>query len=244
MADAALFFDNVVKRYKKNVVLDGINLSVSKGEFLGLVGVNGAGKTTLIKSLLDFCELDSGEIEIFGVSHRLPQARLNLAFLPERFLPPYYLTGRDFVNYMSRLHGVDLSAEQIDEMFTILDLDMSVMSKSVRDFSKGMAQKLGLAACFLSGKALFILDEPMSGLDPKARAQLKKHFLFMKSQGVTLFFSTHMLTDVETLCDRIAILHDGQLRFVGTPAECCTNFQSASLEQAYLNCVDSTLTKH
>lgn len=241
MADTALFFDNVVKRYKKNVVLDGIDLTVSKGEFLGLVGVNGAGKTTLIKSLLDFCEFDSGEIKIFDISHQLPQSRSNLTFLPERFLPPYYLTGRDFISYMSRLHGVDLAVEQIEKMFTILDLDTSVMSKSVRDFSKGMAQKLGLAACFLSGKALFVLDEPMSGLDPKARAQLKKHLLFMKSQGVTLFFSTHMLSDVETLCDRIAILHDGQLRFVGTPATCCAKFQSTNLEQAYLNCVDSTI---
>ncbi len=246
MADTALFFDNVVKRYKKNVVLDGIDLTVLKGEFLGLVGVNGAGKTTLIKSLLDFCEFDSGEIKIFDISHRFHQSRSNLTFLPERFLPPYYLTGRDFMNYMSRLHGVDLSVEQIEEMFTILDLDTSAMTKSVRDFSKGMAQKLGLAACFLSGKALFVLDEPMSGLDPKARAQLKKHLLLMKSQGVTLFFSTHMLSDVETLCDRIAILHDGQLRFVGTPAECCAKFQSTNLEQAYLNCVEPTIniSKH
>jgi len=237
MIDQALSFEKVVKRYKQDVVLDGIDLAISKGEFVGLVGVNGAGKTTLIKSLLDFCEFNSGEIKIFDVSHRQPRARSSLAYLPERFLPPYYLTGRDFINYMSHLYGVDLTDDQVEKMFTILDLDISVMSKSVRDFSKGMAQKLGLAACFLSGKALFILDEPMSGLDPKARAQLKQHLLFMKSQGVTLFFSTHMLTDVDTLCDRIAILHNGQLRFVGTPQKCCEQFQSTSLEQAYLNCV-------
>lgn len=239
MTDRILLFKKVVKRYKKNIALDGIDLLVTKGEFVGLVGVNGAGKTTLIKSLLDFCEFDSGEIKIFDVSHRHSYARTNLAFLPERFLPPYYLTGRDFMNYMSRLHGVELSDEQIENMFNILDLDISVMSKSVREFSKGMAQKLGLAACFLSGKELFILDEPMSGLDPKARAQLIEHLLVMKSQGVTLFFSTHMLTDVETLCDRIAILHNGQLRFVGTPQACCEQYQSMSLEQAYLNCVES-----
>lgn len=238
MSEIALSFDKVVKSYKKDVVLDGIDLSVNKGEFVALVGVNGAGKTTLMKSLLDFCEFDSGTIKIFGVDHHDPDARSRLSFLPELFLPPYYLTGRDFINYMSRLHGVELDDEKISAMFNMLDLGMDVMVKTVNEFSKGMAQKLGLAACFLSGKDLYVLDEPMSGLDPKARAQLKKYFLHMKSHGLTLFFSTHMLADVETLCDRIAILHHGRLRFLGSPAQCCEQFGADNLEQAYLKCIE------
>jgi len=239
MSETALLFENVVKAYKKNdVVLDGVDLSIYKGEFVGLVGVNGAGKTTLFKSLLDFCDFDAGTIKIFGVDHRKPHARSKLSFLPERFLPPYYLTGRDFLNYMSRLHGVVLDDEKIRRMFKILDLDEKVLLKSVNEFSKGMAQKLGLAACFLSGKDLYILDEPMSGLDPKARAQLKKHLLSMKASGYTLFFSSHLLADVETLCDRIAILHRGKLHFIGTPEQCCEQYMADDLEQAYLNCIE------
>lgn len=239
MFESALTFSKLIKRYEKSIVLDGVDLYVAKGEFVGLVGVNGAGKTTLIKSLLDFCEIDSGEISIFNVSHHKPSSRDRLAFLPERFLPPYYLTGQDFIDYMSRLHGVEPDHEAIISIFKVLDLDSSVLSKSVSEFSKGMAQKLGLAACFLSGKELFVLDEPMSGLDPRARAQLKRYLLDLKSQGATLFFSTHMLTDVDALCDRIVILHEGRLRFTGTPRRCCEEYHADNLEQAYLKCIDN-----
>ena len=100
-----------------------------------------------------------------------------------------------------------------------------------------MAQKLGLAACFLSRKDLIILDEPMSGLDPKARILVKRYLQSLKEQGHTLFFSTHMLADVAELCDRMGILHEGRLRFIGSPGACCEAFGAESLEQAYLNCI-------
>lgn len=233
----ALRFHKVTKRYPQQLALNDLSLSVQAGEFFGLVGVNGAGKTTLIKSLLDFCDIDSGSVEIFGNDHRQAQARARLAYLPERFLPPYYLTGRDFLQFMARLHRVVLDEAHIMQIFATLDLAASALTKPVRDYSKGMAQKLGLAACFLSGKDLLVLDEPMSGLDPKARALLKAYLLQLKAQGKTLFFSTHMLHDVETLCDRIAILHGGNVRFVGSPQECCMQFNAGNLEQAYLNCI-------
>lgn len=237
MPTTALQFRNVTKRYPRQLALSDLNLSVNAGEFFGLVGVNGAGKTTLIKSLLDFCEIDSGSVEIFGTDHRQAQARGRLAYLPERFMPPYYLTGRDFLQFMARLHRIAVDEAQTARMLATLDLDASALSKPVRDYSKGMAQKLGLAACFLSGKDLLVLDEPMSGLDPKARALLKKYLQQLKNQGKTLFFSTHMLHDVEALCDRIAILHNGKVRFVGSPQECCTQFGAENLEEAYLNCI-------
>ncbi len=235
----AIRVSDVAKRYARLQVLDGMDLEVEQGEFFGLVGVNGAGKTTCIKGLLDFTNIDSGSFEIFGVSHRETRARERLAFLPERFLPPYYLSGRDFLDYMGRLHGRATGEDERRDMCERLDLDPGVLAKPVREYSKGMAQKLGLAACFLSGKDLFVLDEPMSGLDPKARLLVKRHLQACRAQGRTVFFSTHMLSDVEELCDRMGILHDGKLRFVGSPQECRDEYSSETLEEAYLNCISS-----
>ena len=236
-ASPAIRISNVAKRYARLQVLDGLDLEVDRGEFFGLVGVNGAGKTTCIKGLLDFTSIDAGSVEIFGVPHRETRAREQLAFLPERFLPPYYLSGRDFLDYMARLHGRSSTESERHDMCSKLDLDTDALAKSVRDYSKGMAQKLGLAACFLSGKELFVLDEPMSGLDPKARLLVKRHLQRCRSDGHSIFISTHMLSDVEELCDRMGILHGGKLRFVGSPEECRRAYSSDSLEEAYLNCI-------
>jgi len=235
---AALSFRGVCKRYGRQPVLEDLSLEVGPGEFFGLVGVNGAGKTTCIKGLLDFSSLDGGAIDVFGVSHRETRARARLSYLPERFLPPYYLTGRDFLRYMARLdrRGYDEAAARA--MFATLDLDHAALAKPVRQYSKGMAQKLGLAACFLGRKELIVLDEPMSGLDPKARIRVKRLLLELRGEGRALFFSTHMLADVEELCDRMGILHQGRLRFVGSPRECCERFAKSDLEEAYLACIE------
>lgn len=237
MTKAAIKIDKLCKSFTGDQVLNEIDLNVSSGEFRGLIGVNGAGKTTMIKCLLDFCNVSSGKIEIFGSRHTDKESRENLVYLPERFVPPYYLTGKDFLVYMAELHGVEYSSKKVTDLFETLDLDISALSKPVRNFSKGMAQKLGLAACLVSEKDLLVLDEPMSGLDPKARAYLKQHLLELKQAGKTVFFSTHMLADIEVLCDRIAILHEGRIRFSGTTEECTEMFQATNLEQAYLTCV-------
>lgn len=238
MTTPALNFHQIVKFYDKKVVLQQIDLTIQQGEFFGLVGMNGAGKTTLLKCLLDFCSVESGTIEIFGVNHRLTNARKPLAFLPERFMPPYYLTGTDFLKYTLKLQGIPFNLIDTAATLKALDLDVSALSKLVRSYSKGMTQKLGLAACFLAQKQLYVLDEPMSGLDPKARALLKTRLQQLRSNGSTLFFSSHALADVEEICDRMAILHDGELRFVGSPAECRTKFQAPTLEQAFLTCIE------
>ncbi len=238
-AAPAIYFSGVAKRFGRSTVLEELSFSVAEGEFFGLVGVNGAGKTTSLKGLLDFSEMDAGEIEIFGVSHRLIAARERLAYLPERFLPPYYLTGRDFLEYSARLHGVEADASILEGLCGSLDLEIDTLARPVRQYSKGMAQKLGLIACFLSGKELYILDEPMSGLDPKARILVKRYFGELRARKRTVFFSTHLLTDVESLCDRMGILHGGRLRFVGTP-EACRQQYGGSLEQAYLACISTS----
>lgn len=237
MTEAALNIKHLTQFYGKQTVLNDINLTVNQGEYIGLVGINGAGKTTLIKSVLDFISIKSGQIEIFTKSHLETTSREKLSFLPEKFLPPYYLTGQDFLNYMADLNNVVLSQENIENIFSILDLELSALKKSVRQYSKGMAQKLGLASCFLSEKPMLLFDEPMSGLDPKARAYLKRHLISLKNSGQTFFFSTHLLADVESICDRIVILHRGQVCFNGSPQECCEKFETESLENAYLKSI-------
>lgn len=233
-----LQLQHVFKQYRRKQTLKEISLEIGAGEFFGLVGANGAGKTTLIKCVLDFCEIDQGRIDIVGIPHGNPLARAQLAFLPEHFKPPCHLKGIDFLVYMAKLYGHPHNTAAVQAICQTLDFAVSILEQPVRDYSKGMAQKLGLIACLLSGKQLLILDEPMDGLDPKARAYLKRQFLTIKQQGTTLFFSTHLLMDVEILCDRMAILHEGQLYFVGTPAECCSQFGTQNLEQAYLRCIE------
>ena len=234
----ALRFRNVTKNYGASQILREIDLEIDKGEFFGLVGMNGAGKTTLIKCLLDFCALDKGAIEIFETSHRLTESRKPLAFLPERFMPPYYLTGMDFLKYMLKLQSVAYDRSETEAILHALDLSPSALTRPVRSYSKGMTQKLGLAACFLAKKDAYVLDEPMSGLDPKARALLKFKFQDLRRAGCTMFFSSHALADVEEICDKMAILHKGKIRFIGSPKDCCQEFKADTLEHAYLRCID------
>ena len=242
MEPVAIEINQLSKSYGTHNVLNDIDLAVNAGEYIGLVGVNGSGKTTLMKCMLDFCAISSGTIRLFGKEHTNIAAREQLVFLPEKFMPPYYLTGMNFLDYMARLNGTISNVGRIDELLKVLDFDQSALSKPVRQYSKGMAQKLGLIACLQSDKALFLFDEPMSGLDPKARAYLKQHLLDLKQLGKTLFFSTHLLVDVETLCDRLAILHRGKICFIGTPDECRNQYQCDNLEQAYLACVADNAT--
>jgi ABC-2 type transport system ATP-binding protein len=233
----AIRFSGIGKQFDKARVLDGLDLDIRTGEFFGLVGMNGAGKTTLIKCLLDFNAIDTGRIEILGKPHDAPHARAPLVYLPERFVPPYYLTGKDFLRYMLQLQSRPFNLQEASAMLDALDLNQSALTRPVRTYSKGMTQKLGLAACFLSSKDIYVLDEPMSGLDPKARALLKRHLDGLRRAERTVFFSSHALADVEELCDRMAILHGGKICFVGSPAECCKAFGAKSLSQAYLNCI-------
>ena len=235
--DLALQFTGVTKHYGKHKVLDDVSFAVRKGRFVALVGENGAGKTTLIKCLLDFCDLQSGQIAIFGEDHRKTDARSRLAFLPERFMPPYFVTGNDFLQHMARMYEQKLDPQITGEILTALDLEPVALKKPVHTLSKGMAQKLGLASVLMSDKDLLVLDEPMSGLDPKARALLKRHLLDQKTRGKTLFFSTHLLADVETLCDEIIILHNGRPQYIGAPSSFCEQYQSETLEEAYISSI-------
>ncbi len=234
----AISSSKVSKSFGDSKILRGVTFTVKKGAISGLVGVNGAGKTSLIKCLIDFCDLDSGHIEIFGIPHSAPGARSPLTFLPERFAPPHFLTGRQFLKEMSRLAQQPYVESKILSMIADLDLRPDALDKPVRILSKGMTQKLGLAACVLAGRPLLVLDEPMSGLDPKARSRVKSKLKQLNASGATIFMTSHSLADIEEICDHMLVLHDGSIAFAGTPAEFRVGFGVSSLEQAFLRCIE------
>jgi len=240
MPTPALQIAKLHKNYGHTPALIDINLEVAIGSCFGLIGANGAGKTTLLKCLLDFCDVDAGEINIFGQSHKLTQARQQVSYLPERFIPPHYLTGTDFLQYMTALHEQVYDPALVDSQLDALGLERTALKRPVRSFSKGMTQKLGLAACLLAAKDLLILDEPTSGLDPLARSYCKHALATQKQAGRTLIMSTHALLDVAQLCDNMAVMEQGRLCFIGSPAAFLQQYQTDDLELAYLTCIGAT----
>jgi ABC-2 type transport system ATP-binding protein len=227
----------LVKRYGGLEALNQVELDVPAGEAFGLVGANGAGKTTLIKCMLDLCDYDSGTIELFGIGARAPQSRRRLAYVPERFVPPHYLRCREFLELLLRICGMRYDAAAAQRLLAELELDAHALERPVRQLSKGMTQKLGLAAALLLERDLYVLDEPMSGLDPAARVAVKSVLRRLAGEGRTLFFTSHVLADVEELCSSIAVLDRGCVRFRGRPAALCARYAEPRLEQAFMRCI-------
>ena len=234
MPEFALRLADVVKRHGGQPILDGISLALAQGECVGLAGVNGAGKTTLLKCLLDLCSVDGGSIALFGADHRQPSARASLAYLPERCNPPAYMNGNEYLRYLAALHGQPCDTARRAAMLAALELDPAALGRPVRQLSKGMVQKLALAGCLLLDKQLYILDEPASGLDPQARALFKRALRQARAAGAAVLMTSHALADIDEVCDRVVILHDGALRFDGTAAACRARFAAADLEGAFL----------
>jgi ABC-2 type transport system ATP-binding protein len=198
------------------VAVDGLDLTVQPGEIFGLLGPNGAGKTTTLKLMLGLLEPDSGEALLFGRPPRDVAARARLGFLPEN---PYfydYLTPVEFLDLYARLHGVP-AAERRDRIHAaIRRVGLAGREKTaLRKFSKGMIQRLGLAQAIQHDPELVILDEPMSGLDPVGRREVRDLILGLRAAGRTVFFSSHILQDAEMVCDRVAIMFRGRLREIG-----------------------------
>ena len=228
---------------RRNVIFD-IDFSLEQGEVFGLIGLNGAGKTTLIKSILGLGQGGKGEIAIFGHPAGPPKGRASLAYLPEKFQPSALLRGWEFIELTLAYFRLPLDRKAARAMCDGLDLDAAVLDRNVRTYSKGMGQKLGLVATLLTGLPLLILDEPMSGLDPKARIMLKDRLLECRQAGRTVFFSSHILADIEEICGRIGVIHSGDLIFLGTPAELIGRHQSATLERAFLAAIESHTDTH
>ena len=234
----ALAVDGITTRYGKHVVLEDVSLSVASGEIFGLIGLNGVGKTTLIKSILTLVKPVNGTVRIFGEDHKRPVSRAKLAYLPERFQPPPLLTGAEFVRFSLSYYGVRFDRAAAGATAADLGLEDAALDKRVGVYSKGMSQKLGLLATFMTGLPLLILDEPMSGLDPKARILLKRQVEAYRAQGNTVFLSSHILADLDEMCHRVAILHDGKLIYDGTPAALKERENSTSLERAFLAVIE------
>jgi ABC-2 type transport system ATP-binding protein len=235
--EPAVRIDALAKRYGANVALDGVSLSIARREAFGLVGANGAGKTTLMRCLLALTAYDAGRIEIFGVASRAPRARASLVYLPERFTPPHYLSGVEFLRVLAALAGSGYDEARTARLVAELELERDALERPVRSLSKGMTQKLGLASCLALERELYVLDEPMSGLDPAARVAVKSVLQRLSAEGRTLFFTSHVLADVDELCSSIAVLERARLRFRGPPQALCARYGEASLERAFLRCI-------
>lgn len=234
----ALIVDNMTTVYGKETVLDHISLSVSSSEIFGLIGLNGVGKTTLIKSILTLVKPTAGTVRIFGEDHMNPVSRAKLAFLPEKFQPPPLLTGAEFIRFCLSSYGLSYDLAWASEMAENLGLEPSALDKRMGVYSKGMSQKLGLLATFMTGQPLLILDEPMSGLDPKARIMFKQQVAAYREAGNTIFLSSHILADLDEMCDRVGILHNGSLAYDGTPADLKQRIDTSSLEHAFLGIIE------
>lgn len=237
-AEAALAVEGVTTRYGKLAALEDVSLAVHSGEVFGLIGLNGVGKTTLIKSVLNLVAPAAGRVSIFGRDHRDPTSRAHLAYLPEKFQPSALVSGAEFVRFSLAYYGRRLRRDEAEAAAARLDLDAGALGKRVGQYSKGMSQKLGLLATFMTGAPLLILDEPMSGLDPRARILFKREVNGYREAGRTVFLSSHILADVDEMCDRIGILDDGRLAYVGTPRELKRRVGTASLEQAFLGVIE------
>ena len=200
---------SIKKSFKNNKVLEDLTLSVKPGSVYGLVGLNGIGKTTLIKIILGLLSQDNGEIKIFGENSSSMEARKKFTYLPEKFHPSMFLKGTEFLELSLGYYKKKYEHRKAIELSEELGLGPSALDKKISGYSKGMGQKLGLVSVFLTEAPLLILDEPMSGLDPSARICLKEKINSYKKSKKTIFFSSHILSDIEEICDQMAVLHDG-----------------------------------
>ncbi len=230
----SLKIDDVSVSYGKESVIRNISLQVKTGESFGLMGLNGAGKTTLIKTILGLRRQNSGDIRIYDRPCGDQESKARLAYLPERFEPPWFLTGLEFLRFSLRLYGQTFDEDKILQSAKRLDLEPAVLGRRVQTYSKGMRQKLGLLGTILTGCSLLILDEPMSGLDPVARSQVKDMLAEAQTKDRTIFLSSHILADMDEVCGRVAVLHDSSIQFTGTPAELKKKTSSKNLERAFL----------
>ncbi|MDD2907968.1 MAG: ABC transporter ATP-binding protein [Candidatus Gracilibacteria bacterium] len=203
---------NINKTLSKKQVLFDVNFSVKAGEIYGFLGPNGAGKTTTMKTILGLIEAESGEIMIFGHKGLTLESKKKIGFMPENTYLYKHLTGREFLNFNGKffgLHGKKLD-KKVEELLKRVGLEHAG-DKYLKDYSKGMLQRVGLAQAIINDPKLLFLDEPMSGLDPIGRKMVKDLIVSLNKEGTTVFFNTHILADVEAICDKISIINHGKI---------------------------------
>lgn len=222
MSEAELRIDNLTKTFHPGLfekpveVLRGLDLEVEKGEIFGFLGPNGAGKTTTIKAVMGLVRPDEGRITIAGDPHDTVEAKRRMGFMAESPYLYSYLSGREYLRFSAELLVLDGGAvgDRVEELLGRVSMDTRADQK-MKTYSKGMLQRIALAQALLGEPELLILDEPMSGLDPIGRRDVRDIILEQQKKGVTVFFSSHIIPDVETVCDRVATVINGRVRGVG-----------------------------
>jgi ABC-2 type transport system ATP-binding protein len=219
------------------VAVKDLSLAVTAGQVFGFLGPNGAGKTTTMNVLLGFVNATSGDAFLFGTNVREPIARQRIGYLPELTYYYKFLNVEELLRLYARIFNIPKTEtdQRIDAVLKLVELDHA-RKRLIKTYSKGMQQRVGLAQALINNPELLILDEPTSGLDPVGRMKVREIIQRLKNEGKTVFFSSHELGEVETVCDRVAILHEGELKEEGSVKELVEKYQ-CNLEQAFLRVI-------
>ena len=231
-----LVVNGVSISYGKKQVLHEVSFAMEQGEIFGLIGQNGAGKTTLIRMILNLIK-GKGDVSLFGVNHEQHTARNKLIYMPEMLQPSSRLKGWEYLSLVLASYSMKLDRDKASKIAEEMAFDVKVLKDRISTYSKGMGQKLGLIAVFLTELPLLLLDEPMSGLDPMARVKFKDSLLAENKKGRSVFFSSHILADIEEICTRIGVLHEGKLIYLGKPDDFIAQNKASSLERAFLKAI-------
>lgn len=223
------------KRFGELNALKKISLNIKKGEVFGLLGTNGAGKTTLIRCLMNLVSPTAGKIFFKKEVLRASNVQSKFGFLPEAFQPPQNLTGFQLINILHK--GLGAISLNPDEILCEVGLEDKKFDK-IRNYSRGMIQRLGIAISLLKAPEVLILDEPTLGLDPVGQIHMLNLLDKLNKEGKTVFFSSHILTQIEKICHRIGVVHKGELKFIGTLDEILKKYNTDSLEDAFLTAVN------
>jgi ABC-2 type transport system ATP-binding protein len=222
-------------------ILSNVDIALKQGETVGLIGLNGAGKTTLLKTLLGLRKEKSGsftmDTALYDAKAIANDAIAALAYLPEKFEPPAFLTGYEFIDFSLKVYGRHMARDEIRKSVHDLAFDVEFLDKKVSSYSKGMRQKIGFLATVLTGCSLMILDEPMSGLDPFSRSLVKDLIKSEKEKGRSFLISSHVLSDMEEICERIAVVDSGHVAFFGEPSEFIALHKGDNLERSFMNLI-------
>jgi len=231
------------RRQPVKVAVRDLSLSVYPGEVFGFLGPNGAGKTSTMNVLLGFVPPTRGEAWLFGVSVRRPIARQRIGYLPGLTYYYKFLTAEELLRFYGRIFRLPKAEleQRIDRVLKLVELEHA-RKRLIRTYSKGMQQRAGLAQALINDPDLLILDEPTSGLDPIGRMKVREIIQRLKEQGKTVFFSSHELGEVETVCDRVAILQQGELKAEGKVKDLARQYQCETLEQVFLKIVQGDTT--
>jgi ABC-2 type transport system ATP-binding protein len=234
----AIELDRLTKRFGAVLAVDGVTLSVERGDIFGFMGHNGAGKTTTLRMLLGLTQPTAGSTRVLGhdPARAALEVRRRTGYLPASYSLPPDMTARGFLHYVAAMFGLarDVAAARVEDLLRRFDLGRAA-DRSLRGFSTGMTQKVGLAQALINEPDLLLLDEPTSGLDPLGRHDLLELLRSLaRDRGTTIVFSSHILSDVEALCERVAIMHEARLVACGDVAALKETHRARTMDDLYL----------